>query len=361
MRIAHVIAGPYPAWRGSQVLVKQLVGGLAARGHEVHVVSYGTWLRDRPGFHPGRVALDMALGATLWRVVHGRSIDVVHAHNYEAGMAAMLVGWLTGVPFVFHGHSAMAEEMPLYVRRPAAARAMRRLGRLLDRTVPRMASACVAVTDDLARRLRTHGAARVESLPPVLALVEAAGGNGAEAAEPTVCYAGNLDAYQNLDLLLAAFEGVRTAVSQARLVLVSHPDAARAAAALARAGLPAGVEIVHAASYEEVSEWLGRAHVLVLPRSESTGFPMKLLNYMAAGKPIVVAAGSAKGLRDGEHARVVADHDVDGFTRAIVALLADAAERRRLGCAARDLASDPRTFERSVAALERLYDEVVGR
>ena len=65
MRIAHVIAGPYPAFRGSQVLVGQLVTGLRERGHDVEVVSYGSWLAKRPGFHPARVPLDVALLARL--------------------------------------------------------------------------------------------------------------------------------------------------------------------------------------------------------------------------------------------------------------------------------------------------------
>jgi glycosyltransferase involved in cell wall biosynthesis len=341
-------------------LVSQLVHGLAARGHDVYVVSYGGWLQNRPGFHPARVPLDVALGGALWRLVRRHAIDVVHAHNYEAGLVAMVVGWVTGVPFVFHGHSAMAEEMPLYVRRAGAARTMRRLGRLLDTTVPRAAAACLAVTDELARRLRAHGATRVESLPPVLAMTDRPPpAEGGEVRRPTVCYAGNLDAYQNLEMLLSAFFQVRVRVPDAQLVLVCHPDAVRAAEVLARPGLPPAVEIVHAASYEEVSAWLGRAHVLVLPRSESTGFPMKLLNYMAAGKAIVVAAGSAKGLRDGESARVVADHDRDGFARAIGDLLLNEDERRRLGGAARRLTQDPRGFEASVRALERVYGEVL--
>lgn len=360
MRVAQVIAGPYPAWRGSQVLVAQLVRGLGVRGHEVHVVSYGTRLGDRPGFHAARLPLDVALGGRLWRLVRHRAIDVLHAHNYEAGVAALLVGRATGVPVVFHGHSAMAEEMPLYVPHGVGRRAMRALGATLDSTIPRAAAACLAVSDELADHLRARGAVHVTALPPVLVEVNGTPA-GDEDARPLVCYAGNLDAYQNLPLLLEAFRRVQAQVSQAALVLVTHPDAVRHAAHLAPGGVPAAVEIVHAASYEEVSSWLVRAHVLVLPRSEPTGFPMKLLNYMAAGKAIVVAAGSAKGLRDGETARVVPDGDAGAFADAICGLLRDPGERRRLGEGAKRLVADPRRAEASLQALERVYDEVVRR
>jgi glycosyltransferase involved in cell wall biosynthesis len=308
------------------------------------------------------VPLDVGLLVGLARVVRVQSIDVIHAHNYEAGVAALVVGRAFGVPFVFHGHSAMAEEMPRYVRRRWATRAMGRVGGFLDRSIPRAADACIAVTDALAGHLRAAGAVRVETLAPVLAPAEVNGHAPASREIPgTICYAGNLDAYQNLGLLLDAFARVRARTPAARLVLVSHRDARRAAAGLSAAGLPPAVEIVHATSYEEVSARLAQSQVLVLPRTEATGYPMKLLNYMAAGKAIVAAAGSAKGLRDGVSARIVADDDVAGFAEAIGGLLADDAARRGLGDGARAAVGDATTFAASLEAVERLYDEVRRR
>src|SRR4029077_9835489 len=105
MRIALVIAGPYPAFRGSQVLVSHLAAGLRQRGHQVHLVTYGPRRGPRPGPRPARLALDALLVARLWRTVRREKIEVIHAHNYEAGIAALLVGRATGRPVVFHGHS----------------------------------------------------------------------------------------------------------------------------------------------------------------------------------------------------------------------------------------------------------------
>ncbi|HWP65309.1 MAG TPA: glycosyltransferase family 4 protein, partial [Candidatus Limnocylindria bacterium] len=196
-------------------------------------------------------------------------------------------------------------------------------------------------------------------LPPALHPREAqAIGGPPEAPEPTMAYAGNLDAYQNLCGLLQAFELVRERVPAARLVLVSHPDARRGARRLAAGGLPPAVEIVFASSYEDVRVTLARAHVLVLPRREATGYPMKLLNYMAAGKAIVATAGSGKGLRDGENARIVHDQDVAAFAAAVSGLLRDPGARRRLGEAARQSVADPARYARGMAALEGIYDEV---
>ena len=68
-----------------------------------------------------------------------------------------------GRPVVYHGHSAHADELPLYASRPAMRRWLGRFGGLLDRQVPRRADCCIAVSAELGDRLRTAGARRRRS------------------------------------------------------------------------------------------------------------------------------------------------------------------------------------------------------
>src|SRR5437867_7628635 len=98
MRIALVLAGPFPDMRGSQVLVRHLADGIRGRGHAVHLVTYGRVRTDRPGPRPGRLVRDLVLIGRLWRTVRRERIDVIHAHNYEAAIAALAVGRATGRP-----------------------------------------------------------------------------------------------------------------------------------------------------------------------------------------------------------------------------------------------------------------------
>jgi len=213
MRIAVVIAGPYPALRGSQVLVAQTVAALSQCDHDVRVVSYGRRLADRPGFHPVRLPLNALLLARLARVVWRERIDIIHAHNYEALLVGLLVGRVMDRPVVYHGHSAMEDELPTYTRGPRRRVLLRRLGGWMDRAMPRCADASIAVTDQLADRLRTHGARHVRCLEPVLAPGSLVGADPAPTviSPNVVAYAGNLDAYQDLTFLLDAFSRVRDA------------------------------------------------------------------------------------------------------------------------------------------------------
>jgi len=138
MRIALAIAGPYPALRGSQVLVRHLTSGLATRGHEIHVVSHGALADERPGLHPGRLVRDLALILRLWRCVRREAVEIIHAHNYEAAIAGLLVARLTGRPLVYHGHNALAEELPTYFQSRLGRRPLFRVwSRIESRTAPK--------------------------------------------------------------------------------------------------------------------------------------------------------------------------------------------------------------------------------
>jgi glycosyltransferase involved in cell wall biosynthesis len=357
MTIALVIAGPYPAPRGSQVLVKQMATGLGSRGHIVHVVAYGRWLHDRPGFHPLRLPLDVWLLLRLCRTIWRERVDVVHAHNYEAAILGLIAGRLFGRPVVYHGHGAMRDELPTYARGPRLRRLLRRVGAWLDGAVPRRADCSIAVTAELAERLRELGAGTVVRLEPRLAPEEVLRAPGAADAadENVVVYAGNLDGYQNLAYLLGAFARVRRRVPAARLRLLTHAGAERAAQVCLR---QPGVEVVETASFADVRDELARATVLVSPREERCGFPMKLLNYMAAGKAIVATTESAKGLHDGVTGLCVGDGEA-GFASAIVDLLRDAERRQRLGDAARAAVTDPARWTAHLDALDEIYQGMI--
>jgi glycosyltransferase involved in cell wall biosynthesis len=94
----------------------------------------------------------------------------------------------------------------------------------------------------------------------------------------------------------------------------------------------------------------------VNPRVECDGIPQKLLNYMAAGKPIVSFAGSAKHLVDGELGLVVPDRDTVSFARAIDRLLEDPDLAGRLGAAAGHFVRSTLSWEAAASRLEAVYE-----
>src|SRR6185369_2289612 len=176
---------------------------------------------------------------------------------------------------------------------------------------------------------------------------------------PILLYTGNLDAYQNLELLLASIGCVRTAVPGATLVLATHATP-RALPPALRAP-PPGVRMITAHDFATVRDLLQVADVALCPRREWSGFPMKLLNYMAAGKAVVVSAASAKAVRHRVNGWVVADGTARGYAEAIVQLLRAPDLRLALGRAARRTVEDEYGWDRVIDQVEDIYAAVLAR
>jgi glycosyltransferase involved in cell wall biosynthesis len=99
----------------------------------------------------------------------------------------------------------------------------------------------------------------------------------------------------------------------------------------------------------------------VLPYPELPGelwfSPLKLFEYMAAGKAIVASrAGQiAEILEDGQSGLLVAPGDVAAMGQAIVRLIADPALRQRLGDHARQQAVANHSWEQYIERLVQIY------
>ena len=96
------------------------------------------------------------------------------------------------------------------------------------------------------------------------------------------------------------------------------------------------------------------ARLALLPRTVPSGFPIKLLNYLAAGRPVVACRGGAQGLDRDQGVFVVADDDDDAMAGAIARLLEDDALRAEFGERAR-VAAQEFSWPTRVARLAQIY------
>src|SRR6185295_14747398 len=232
-----------------------------------------------------------------------------------------------------------------------------------------------AICRELVGYLRAHGVGEhaIDMIPPGGSIEEFPAWSGDElgavrarfgfGARPLLLYTGNLDAYQNVELLVASMARVRAAVPDALLVLATHAAPRDLPASLrvrrdGAGGLPDGVRLVAADSFTVVRDLLQVADVALCPRSEWSGFPMKLLNYLAAGKAVVVSAGSAKAVRHGVNGWVVDRPGPDAFADAVVTLLRAPLLRAALGEAARRTVEDEYGWDRTLDRVEASYARV---
>lgn len=367
MRRLHIVqaaAFPYPTAQGSQVYVRGMARALARRGHRVTVACYahGGDASDPgvdvvrtpaiPGYSNLRAGpdlikpvLDLALAGVLARL----PADVIHAHNYEAPLAAALAQRVRPTPMVYSAHNTMAEELHTYFQRPLPRRLARRLGLLLDATVPRLCDHAIAINPQTAPFLTRMGCRRVSVVPPgidpdELPLTAPA----ALPPGPWVIYAGNPDAYQDLDVLMAAMKRL----PEVGLLMVSASPLTR----FQQCGLPR-LRCVQTADFSVVRAHLAAADLAVLPRTVCSGFPIKLLNYLGMGLPTVAAAGSAHPMPG-----VVSVPNLNpaAMANAIASLLQNPPRLAALSQAARAHVLTQCTWEARGAELEKVYLSVLA-
>ncbi|MCB9663023.1 MAG: glycosyltransferase family 4 protein [Alphaproteobacteria bacterium] len=343
-------AFPFPLPFGSQVLAGGMARALARRGHAVRLATYGHGEGDGPegvervrppalgrlgvlrsGPSPDRPLQDLLLLRAVRRTLAARPPDVIVAHHVEAVGVALAARRLAGldVPVLYVCHTSLETELPDWVPGRLGGIAAR-AGALLDAGVARTADGALALSPDGARHLRDVGARRVWQVPPGVEPDEVRGGD-AEAAHarwdlgdrPWVLYTGNLDRYQDLDLLVEAM----ASLPEAGLLVLTRDDPGDRFAAVP----PDRLRVVRERGLDDLRDALAAAAVACVPRQVCPGFPMKVLNLLAAGVPVVCAAATAPPV---EGVLPVGGRDPAAFAGALRAALAAPAMRARLGQAA---------------------------
>ncbi len=350
-------------------------------GHRVHVVAYHIGdptmpagvevhrIRDVPWYRncePGPtyaklLLLDPLLVRTLRRVIRAHGIEIVHAHHYEGLLAAKL-SRTAPLPVIYDAHTTLESELPFYPL-GLPKRMVRSLGRALDGWLPGRASHVITVSEDIKSRLLELSDISESCIDVIPNGVESFMFDVEETTRgkhPIVGFAGNLAPHQGIEHLLAAFGRVRARRSDARLHIISSSDFEPYAGLAKELGIEEAVEL-ESVGFSQLPNRLAAADVLVNPRVEATGLPMKLLNYMAAGRPIVSFAGSAVHLEDGKTALTVENGDSDALADAILRLLDDEALADRLGGAVKQQAREEFDWTIRAAKVESVYERVLER
>lgn len=225
------------------------------------------------------------------------------------------------------------------------------------------ASALLAVSSALARRLDRHPAARgrVHVVPNAVAPERFPVGLRATrpAAEGafTVGFVGSLKPWHGLAVLAEAFARLRERRPASRLLVVGDgPGRAAFESALTARGVREAAELTGSVPPEAVPRLLASMDVAVAPYPPQAEFyfsPLKLYEYMAAGLPVVASriGQIQEAIRDGVDGVLCPPGDAPALAAALLRLADDPALRVRLGRAARQIVIAERTWS---AVAERI-------
>jgi glycosyltransferase involved in cell wall biosynthesis len=383
LRILFLAPQPFFEVRGTPLAVRAMARALLADGHQVELLTYAQGQPpDTPGLvhrrslglpvghvRPGpslaKLALDVPFMAEAWwRMAFGR-YDVVHAVEEAAHLAAPLAG-LLGIPLVVDVDSSIPDQL----RESGFARGGPLLwaAEELEGQALRAATAVITVCDSLSESVRRRAPqARVfqvedpplveDVLPASSPEVGALRGELGLDGRPVVLYSGNFEAYQGVDLLLAA----AAVVPEAQVVLMGGEPAEVEAA---RSRAPAHCAFAGKRPPSHLPLFLGLADVLASPRVSGVNTPFKVYTYLASGKPLVATRLPTHTQILDDSRAFLAEPTPEGLALAIRAALGDPGEAGRRAAAGQALVEreySARRYAEKVRAAYAVVAEAVLR
>ncbi len=384
-----LLVAPQPFYedRGTCIAVRQVAEALGLLGYFTDLLTYpigrsidvpGTRVlrASNPlalrhvgiGFSPAKLLLDAGLVAALAARVRRTRYTAIHAVE-ESAFPAVVLGHRLGIPVLYDMQSSLPDQMRRHwlFGGAAAQRVLRRCERwLLERAdLVVCSSGLAACVREIAPGAQVRewrfpsqpgvvSPEAVRDLRRTLRIPE-----GARVA----LYSGTFEPYQGLAELVSALPTVVRQVPGAMLVLVGGNGATGAALSRQAASLGVGesIRLVARQPRESVPCFLALADVLVSPRSYGENAPLKVFDYLAAGKPIVASNLACHGSVLAADRAVVVPHTPDDLARALTAVLDDPGLAARLGAGALRFAEEHLEPARFVRTLARSYDEVIAR
>ena len=363
MRIVYLCSDlgiPVGGRKGASAHVSGLVRAFRALGHDVSIVAsrmeetLGVPLRllrvpeiVETVKSRGDLRVARALGH-LWNNVaveealrdllsDGRA-DLLYERYSPFGVAGSLVAPRFGVPHILEVNAPLAWEGKEYRKQALDEAAI-----FIERAALDGASLILAVSRELGEALVSAGAERskVEVLPNGVDvdLFRPDGPSRRAGLEGklVVGFVGSLKRWHGIDVLAAGFRRVASNPRLHLLVLGSGP-VAKEIDDLALE-LPGRVTRVDAVPHQEVPEYLRAMDLAVAPYPALERFyfsPLKVLEYMAAGRAIIAAriGQVSELLRHEDTGILIEPGDPEALARAIERLAADEELRLSLGRAA---------------------------
>ena len=282
-------------------------------------------------------------------------VDIVHAHMFGSNVWGTVLGRLSGVPVVVaHEHTWSFEGRPLR--------------RFLDRElVGRWADVFVAVSgEDRRKMIEVEGVdpRKIRLIPNGIPAAGNGGGGdvrtelGIKPGAPVIGVVCELRAQKALDVLFEAAALIR-AEHPALKVLVAGDGPERERLEHISRELGLGETVLFLGIRRDVPALLAALDVAVLS-SDYEGSPLSVMEYMAAGKPVVSTrvGGVPELVEDGVHGLLVEPRDPTALAEAVARLLRDPDEASQMGARGRERQQREFSLDAMVGRIEDLYEEL---
>ncbi len=217
---------------------------------------------------------------------------------------------------------------------------------------------------------RVRRGARVLRIPILVDVEEFDRAPDPATARKLLCYVGNLDHEGEIDGFLDSFQEIASRFPDWSVRIIGGSADPRTLdkyrARVDTMGLAGRVEFTGSVERQALPRLLGEAGAFALPRASglfsTAGFPTKLGEYLATGKPVVVTATGdiPRYLRDGVDAYLVPPDDKHAFAARLAEVFADPVKAREVGACGRETARREFDIVSQCRRLAAFMEEVGG-
>jgi phosphatidylinositol alpha 1,6-mannosyltransferase len=368
-----------PDINGLSRFSSRLAEGLAGRGHEVHVacpshtgephvrVEDGVTVHALPSIrwagHPTfRVAWPWTTRPRTKRLFADIAPDVLHVQgHFPVGRGLVHAARAAGTPVVATNHF-MPENLVAHAGVPGPLqRPVTRIGWWDFRQIFRHADVVTAPTPRAVELMEE--ATGLTGSRAVSCGIDADRYRTAEKPDgpPTVLFVGRMDQEKRVDELLRAFAAL-PAGTQARLEIVGDGAMREEWTGLAaELGIGTRTRFLGFVDDDELVAAYRRAAVFVMPGIAELQ-SIVTLEAMSAGTPVIAANAMALPhlVRNGRNGWLYTPGDVAELSHRLAALVGDAALRRRMGAASREMVAG-HALDGTLATFEGIYTDLLGR
>jgi len=385
-KILLISPQPFFEWRGSPIRVSFNVQALAKLDFSVDLLTLPIGeRRELDGVNIIRVAnffkvKKIPIGPSLLKIyfdilIFFRGLQLIRRHKYtaihgveEAGLIAVILSKLAGCKAIFEKHSdpfsykkGFIKNIILIVYAFVEQITVKRSDAVIC-TGPGLVEQVIKMgyptptfhIFDIPSSLRDPAPKQIRRIKQKLQKQE---------DEILITFVGSFAVYQGIDLMVKAIPEVVRSCPNARFIIIggTEIEISKRKTILQQQDVLKSVSFMGMIPPDILPEYLFASDILLSPRTSGVNTPLKILDYFKAGRAIVATDIKANRLLlDDELARF-ASPTPSAMADAIVSLILDGDQRKKIGKNGRRLFENTYNFSNYTKKLSACYERIQAR
>ncbi|MBE9569607.1 MAG: glycosyltransferase [Proteobacteria bacterium] len=328
----------------------------------VHQISAGPSLT--------KLGMDVLMTLVAFWLCLFRKYDVIHGIE-EGGFLAVVLSRLFGKASIFDMDSCISDQLKYsgFITNPRLLKHIRHLEGWAIRHSSVVVTVCSALSEKARCLAPKANIVQIEDIPsPGIKkfdrqMVEILINTYKLRHDRRVVYTGNLERYQGIDLLLAAWKVFMSEKKNGKpykLVIVGGPTEKvdYYKKTVDKDSIANSVCFVGPRPLNEMGAWMALSDVLVSPRSEGDNTPLKIYSYMSSGRPIVATRRRTHTQVLDDSMAFLAEPDPVQFAAAISEALTDGNVATKRSGMAKQMVEDQYSYNTFSKKLLEAYNSI---